>query len=76
MLLPAYDDSAGITTEFNRNVLRVLNREFGATFNVEAFEHVATWVLEREWIEKRLRGAAADAGGGAGRAQRGDLGGR
>jgi len=55
VLLPAYDDAAGVTAEFNRNVLRVLNRELGADFDVEAFEHVALWDAEREWIEMRLR---------------------
>jgi L-histidine N-alpha-methyltransferase len=51
----AYDDSAGVTAEFNRNVLRVLNRELDADFAVDAFEHVAFFDREREWIEMRLR---------------------
>jgi L-histidine N-alpha-methyltransferase len=51
----AYDDSAGVTAEFNRNVLRVINRELGADFAVDAFEHVAFFDREREWIEMRLR---------------------
>jgi L-histidine N-alpha-methyltransferase len=51
----AYDDSAGVTAEFNRNVLRVVNRELDADFDVEAFEHVAFFDREREWIEMRLR---------------------
>ncbi len=51
----AYDDSAGVTAEFNRNVLRVMNRELGADFDVDAFEHVAFFDREREWIEMRLR---------------------
>jgi L-histidine N-alpha-methyltransferase len=51
----AYDDSEGITAEFNRNVLRVINRELDADFDVEAFEHVAFFDREREWIEMRLR---------------------
>jgi L-histidine N-alpha-methyltransferase len=51
----AYDDSAGITAEFNRNVLRVINRELDADFDIEAFEHVAFFDREREWIEMRLR---------------------
>ena len=55
VLLPAYDDAAGVTAEFNRNVLRVLNRELGADFEVDAFDHVAVWDAEREWIEMRLR---------------------
>lgn len=51
----AYDDSAGVTAEFNRNVLHVLNRELGADFDVQAFSHVALWDPENEWIEMRLR---------------------
>jgi L-histidine N-alpha-methyltransferase len=51
----AYDDSAGVTAQFNLNVLHVLNRELGANFDVDAFEHVAFYDREREWIEMRLR---------------------
>ena len=51
----AYDDAAGVTAEFNRNVLRVLNRELGADFRPERFAHVARWDPEHEWIEMRLR---------------------
>ncbi len=51
----AYDDSAGVTAQFNLNVLHVLNRELGANFDVGAFEHVAFFDREREWIEMRLR---------------------
>jgi len=54
VLVPAYDDAAGVTAEFNRNVLRVLNRTLGADFDVEAFAHRAVWVAEHEWIEMRL----------------------
>ncbi|WP_341716055.1 L-histidine N(alpha)-methyltransferase [Micromonospora sp. FIMYZ51] len=55
VLVPAYDDAAGVTAEFNRNVLRVLNRELGADFDPAAFAHVARWDPDREWIEMRLR---------------------
>lgn len=55
VLVPAYDDSAGITAEFNRNVLRVLNNSLDADFDVDSFEHVALWNAEQEWIEMRLR---------------------
>lgn len=55
VLVPAYDDAAGVTAEFNRNVLHVLNRELDADFDVSAFSHVALWDTEREWIEMRLR---------------------
>jgi L-histidine Nalpha-methyltransferase len=51
----AYDDAAGVTAEFNRNVLRVLNRELAADFDVDAFDHVAFYDREHEWIEMRLR---------------------
>ena len=54
----AYDDARGVTAEFNRNVLHVLNRELGADFDVGAFEHVAAFDREEEWIEMRLRAAA------------------
>jgi L-histidine Nalpha-methyltransferase len=54
-LLCAYDDAAGTTAEFNRNVLVVLNRELGADFAVDQFEHVARWDAVNEWIEMRLR---------------------
>ncbi|MEA2154732.1 MAG: L-histidine Nalpha-methyltransferase [Solirubrobacteraceae bacterium] len=54
----AYDDSAGVTAQFNLNVLHVLNRELGANFDVCAFEHVAFYDREREWIEMRLRATA------------------
>ncbi|MEU7570843.1 L-histidine N(alpha)-methyltransferase [Micromonospora sp. NPDC049240] len=55
VIVPAYDDAAGVTAEFNRNVLRVINRELGADFDVAAFRHVAVWDPDREWIEMRLR---------------------
>ena len=51
----AYNDAAGVTADFNRNVLRVINRELGADFDVEAFEHVAFFDFDEEWIEMRLR---------------------
>jgi L-histidine N-alpha-methyltransferase len=55
VLEAAYDDSSGVTAEFNRNVLRVINRELDADFDVDAFDHVAFFDREREWIEMRLR---------------------
>jgi L-histidine Nalpha-methyltransferase len=57
-LLAAYDDAAGVTAEFNRNVLRVVNRELAADFRPEAFRHVAVWDAAHEWIEMRLRAAS------------------
>ena len=59
VLVPAYDDAAGVTAEFNRNVLAVLNRELGGNFDVESYEHVAIWDAENEWIEMRLRSTTA-----------------
>jgi L-histidine Nalpha-methyltransferase len=59
VLVAAYDDAQGVTAEFNRNVLHVLNRELGADFDVDAFEHVARWDAEREWVEMRLRASRA-----------------
>jgi L-histidine Nalpha-methyltransferase len=54
-IVAAYDDAAGVTAAFNRNVLLVLNRELGARFDVRRFEHVARWNDEQQWIEMRLR---------------------
>jgi L-histidine Nalpha-methyltransferase len=51
----AYDDPAGITAEFNRNVLHVINRELDADFAPEAFEHIAFFDRRHEWVEMRLR---------------------
>ncbi|MFF3374758.1 L-histidine N(alpha)-methyltransferase [Streptomyces sp. NPDC002680] len=58
VLVPAYDDAAGVTAAFNKNVLTVVNRELGADFDPDAFEHVALWDSENEWIEMRLRSLA------------------
>jgi L-histidine N-alpha-methyltransferase len=54
-LVRAYDDGAGVTAEFNRNVLHVLNRELGADFDPERFDHVARWNEEDQRIEMWLR---------------------
>lgn len=58
-LVRAYDDSAGVTARFNRNVLAVVNRELGADFPVEAFEHVARWNDDERRIEMWLRATRA-----------------
>jgi L-histidine Nalpha-methyltransferase len=58
-LVAAYDDAAGVTAEFNRNVLHVLNRELGADFEPTAFAHRALWNRDHEWIEMRLRAERA-----------------
>ncbi|BBX99280.1 L-histidine N(alpha)-methyltransferase [Mycobacterium lacus] len=54
-LVRAYDDAAGVTALFNRNVLAVINRELDADFDVEAYRHVARWNAEEERIEMWLR---------------------
>jgi L-histidine N-alpha-methyltransferase len=59
VLVKAYDDSAGVTAEFNKNVLAVLNREVNADFDVASFDHVARWDAEAQWIEMRLRATRA-----------------
>ena len=58
-LVAAYDDESGVTAEFNKNVLAVLNAELGADFDLDAFEHVAVWDADAEWIEMRLRSRMA-----------------
>ena len=58
-LVAAYDDAAGVTAEFNRNVLHVLNRELGADFDPSRFAHVARYDSDNEWIEMRLRSDGA-----------------
>ena len=58
-LVAAYDDPAGVTAEFNRNVLAVVNRELGGEFPLDAFEHVARWDAEGERIELALRSLRA-----------------
>jgi L-histidine N-alpha-methyltransferase len=54
----AYNDSAGITAEFNKNVLHVLNRELGADFDPARFDHVAFWDDVNWWVDIRLRSLA------------------
>ncbi|AZQ32796.1 L-histidine N(alpha)-methyltransferase [Streptomyces cyaneochromogenes] len=59
VLVEAYDDAAGVTAAFNKNVLAVINRELGADFDPGAFDHVALWDTRNEWIEMRLRSLTA-----------------
>ncbi|MFE4052591.1 L-histidine N(alpha)-methyltransferase [Streptomyces sp. YIM B13518] len=59
VLVRAYDDAAGVTAAFNKNVLTVINRELGADFAPDAFDHVALWDARHEWIEMRLRSRTA-----------------
>jgi len=58
-LVAAYDDAAGVTADFNRNVLRVLNEQLGGNFDPDNFRHVALWNEQQQWIEMRLRAEAA-----------------
>jgi L-histidine N-alpha-methyltransferase len=51
----AYNDAAGVTAEFNRNILRVINAELDADFDPDAYDHVAFYDRDRAWIEMRLR---------------------
>jgi dimethylhistidine N-methyltransferase/ergothioneine biosynthesis protein EgtC len=55
VLVAAYDDAAGVTADFNKNILAVLNAELGGNFDLDEFEHVALWDPGAEWIEMRLR---------------------
>jgi L-histidine Nalpha-methyltransferase len=57
----AYNDSAGVTSEFNKNVLAVLNVRLGCDFDLDAFEHVAFWDEENLWMDIRLRSLARQA---------------
>jgi L-histidine N-alpha-methyltransferase len=58
-LVAAYDDAAGVTADFNRNVLHVLNEQLGGDFEPENFRHVALWNEDEQWIEMRLRAQGA-----------------
>jgi L-histidine N-alpha-methyltransferase len=53
-LVAAYDDEQGVTAEFDKNVLHVLNRDLDADFDPDAFEHRAVWDAQHEWVEMRL----------------------
>lgn len=58
-LVRAYDDAAGVTARFNKNVLAVVNRELDADFDVDAFDHVARWNADEERIEMWLRASGS-----------------
>ena len=53
-LVAAYDDREGVTAQFNLNLLRVLNREVDADFDLDQWRHRAIWNTEDEWIEMHL----------------------
>ena len=55
VMVPAYDDAAGVTAQFNLNVLNVLNTRLGANFDPSGFRHVALWDSRNEWIEMRVQ---------------------
>jgi L-histidine N-alpha-methyltransferase len=55
----AYNDEQGVTAAFNRNVLSVINRELGADFEIDAFDHVAWFDPQNAWIEMLLRAKKA-----------------
>ena len=59
VLIPAYNDAAGVTAAFNLNVLEVLNRRLAADFDRGDFEHRAIWDAENAWMEMRLRAVRA-----------------
>jgi L-histidine N-alpha-methyltransferase len=58
-LIAAYDDAAGVTAAFDANLLAVLNRELGADFDLDRFEHRAVWDADNRWVEMRLRATEA-----------------
>lgn len=60
-LVAAYDDTAGVTAAFNKNVLAVLNRELGADFDLGRFDHVARFDADEQRIEMRLRARSRHA---------------
>lgn len=59
VLVPAYDDAAGVTAQFDLNVLSVLNKQLGADFDLDRFRHIALWDPVEEWIEMRLEADTA-----------------
>jgi L-histidine Nalpha-methyltransferase len=59
ILVPAYDDAQGVTAEFNKNILRRLNREFDADFDLESFRHIAEWNPSRSRMEIYLESTRA-----------------
>ncbi|GGG96301.1 L-histidine N(alpha)-methyltransferase [Silvibacterium dinghuense] len=59
VLIPAYDDAAGVTADFNKNVLTRIHRELGADFNLRTFRHRARWNQEQSRIEMHLESLIA-----------------
>jgi len=54
ILIPAYDDAAGVTARFNKNILVRINRELDGTFNLDDFSHQAIWSEEKSRVEMHL----------------------
>jgi dimethylhistidine N-methyltransferase len=67
ILIPAYDDAAGVTAKFNLNLLRRINRELGGTFTLDAFRHEARWNEGESAIEMHLVSTAQQMVNVAGR---------
>ena len=61
ILLPAYDDALGVTAEFNKNILRRINRELGANFNLDEFRHIARWNAAHSRMEIYLESLRAQS---------------
>ncbi len=61
LLIPAYDDSQGITAEFNLNLLRRINRELDGDIPVDAFRHAARWNNTESRVEMHLEAKRAVA---------------
>lgn len=61
ILVPAYDDSQGVTSKFNKNILGRLNRELGATFDLDSFRHIARWSAEHSRMEIFLESTRAQS---------------
>ena len=59
ILVPAYDDAQGVTAEFNKNILRRLNREFNGDFDLDSFRHIAEWNPSKSRMEIYLESARA-----------------
>ncbi|MFQ5523627.1 MAG: L-histidine N(alpha)-methyltransferase [Acidimicrobiia bacterium] len=55
LMVAAYNDSAGVSEQFNKNILRVINRELGGNFPLDAFEHVSRWVPAKSCMSQSLR---------------------
>jgi dimethylhistidine N-methyltransferase len=61
VLLPAYDDAAGVTARFNKNVLTRINRELGGEFDLDRWKHVALWNERASRIEMHLESTVAQS---------------